>query len=133
MGHSMAGEHGAAQRNLPSRRLADADGEGNRDRPETGSGHAPDNQSGGCETSEDPGERMVTHPGALADLDAPPGRLGMPAGLAVRRMRADAAVLQPLDMRPVETPMRAVEQEDAAGFKNSCGLGQNCPEVVHVS
>ena len=47
-------------------------------------------------------------------------------------MHADTAVLKPLDVRPVEAGVGAIEQEDAARFEHPGGFRDHGREVVHV-
>jgi hypothetical protein len=92
-----------------------------------------DQQPGGDEPVEHLGERVLVHPYPPADLNAPPGRFGMPAGHAVRRVGAYAAVLHPFDVWPVEARMGTVEKEEPAGCQDAGGLGGYRREVVDVS
>jgi hypothetical protein len=76
-----------------------------------------DQQTGGDEPVEHLGERVLAHPNPSADLKAPPWCFGMPAGHAVRRVGAYAAVLHPFDVWPVEARMGTVERKSPPGAR----------------
>jgi hypothetical protein len=89
-------------------------------------------QADGDERVEDLGQRVVAHAHAPADLEAPPGGLPVPARVPVHRVRADAAIVEPFDVRAVEARVGAVEEEGAARPQDAGGLGEDGAEVVDV-
>jgi hypothetical protein len=89
-------------------------------------------QADGDERVEDLGERVVAHAHAPANLEAPPGGLRMPARVPVHRVRADAAIVEPFDVRAVEARVGAVEEEGAARPQHAGRLGEDGAEVVDV-
>ena len=82
-----------------------------RHSPVTLLGDVLDQQARRDEAGQQLAQRVVAHANSPSHVDPPPGRLLMPARQPVPRMRPHPAVVQPLDVRPVEAGMHAVEHE----------------------
>jgi geranylgeranyl diphosphate synthase type I len=89
-------------------------------------------QAGADKAGEQLAQRVVAHAYPSADVHSPPRRLLMPAGQPVTRMSPDPAVLQPFDVRPVETGMHAVEHEQPSRPQYPRRLREHGGEVVDV-
>jgi len=113
-------------------RLAGPDRQHVRHRPATQLGHVLDGQPGADETVQQVGQRVVPHPDPLAHVLAPVRRLRVPPGLAVGGVHAHAAVVQPFDMRPVETRVHAAEHQQPARRQHPRRLGHHGREVIDV-
>lgn len=112
--------------------LAGPDGQDVRDSAITPLGYVLNQQSSADETGHQLAQLVMAHTHPPPYVDPPPGRLLMPAGLAVSRMGPDPAVVQPFDVRPVEARMHAVERDQPARKQDARRLCEHGGEVVDV-
>ncbi|HEY7323852.1 MAG TPA: polyprenyl synthetase family protein [Streptosporangiaceae bacterium] len=113
-------------------RLAGPDRQDVRDSTITPFGDVLDQQARAHKTGHQLAERVVAHTHSPPHVHPPPGRLVMPAGQAVSRMRPDPAVVQPFDVRPVEARMHAVERDQPARNQDARRLREHSGEVVDI-
>jgi geranylgeranyl diphosphate synthase type I len=113
--------------------LAGPDGQDVRDGAVTPLSDVLDLQARAHEAGEQLSQRVMAHAHPPAHVDPPPGRLLMPAGQPVTRMSPDPAVVQPLDVRPVEAGVDAVEHNQPTRPQHPRRLREHGGEVVDVS
>lgn len=94
---------------------------------------APNCEAGRDDVVEQLGKRAVIGTRAASDAIAETGAAGVPAGLAIRGMDNEAAVISALERRTVEARVSAYGNQLAGGPEDPGGLAEECRRVINVS